>query len=117
MLLFCSVVRGCRLAAGLLSKSFVVGMLTERRASDGCLQVESALVCRGAALIVHLQVAGGEAATAAVKRHGAWSFRPPAPTFVARLSLATGARQRTLSEAKAAGDHNLTYHVLLGLIV
>ena len=40
LLLFCSVVRGRRSAAGLLSKSYFVGMLTERRASDGCLQHE-----------------------------------------------------------------------------
>ena len=115
--LFCSVVRGRRLAAGLLSKGFVVVTLTERRASDGCLQLEFALVCRCAALIVHREVAGGEAATSAIKCRGAWSLRPPAPTFVARLSLATSARQRTLSEAKAAGDPNLTYQVLLGPIV
>ena len=92
-------------------------MLTEQCASDGRLQNEFVLVCRCAVLIVHREVAGGEAATAAIKCHGAWSFRPPPQTFAARLSLATGARQRTLSEAKAAGDPNLTYHVLLGLIV
>ena len=42
---------------------------------------------------------------------------PTSPTFVTSLLFATGARQRALAEAKAAGDSSQAYYLLLGLVV